>query len=50
MGKQRGHRSRNANVPGAQSVNPLGNSPDDPKAGEVLSELAQKAKKENTKR
>lgn len=50
MGKQRKHRSGNPDIPAAQSVNPLGNSPDDPQAGEIYSKEAKAAKKHNTKR
>ncbi|SDZ63251.1 hypothetical protein SAMN05421736_12312 [Evansella caseinilytica] len=50
MGKQRGHDSRDPKIPGARSVNPLGNSPDDPQPGNVFSRGNEKAKKENTKR
>ncbi|UCZ54925.1 hypothetical protein LGQ02_09340 [Bacillus shivajii] len=49
MGKQKASRSQNPKVPGARSANPLGNSPDDKHAGEVLSSGAQAAKKNNTK-
>ncbi|ADU30609.1 hypothetical protein [Evansella cellulosilytica] len=50
MGKQKAHRSGNPDIPAAQSVNPLGKSPDDARAGEIISEGHEKAKKSNTKR
>ncbi|MDG5787257.1 hypothetical protein QA612_07105 [Evansella sp. AB-P1] len=49
MAKQRSVSSQNPKVPGARSVNPLGNAPDDKDAGEVLSQGAEAAKKKNTK-
>ncbi|UTR10602.1 hypothetical protein MM300_22515 [Evansella sp. LMS18] len=49
MGKQRGHRSNDPAIPGTRSVNPLGKSPDDKHAGEVISQGNEAAKKDNTK-
>lgn len=49
MGKQKGHRSKVPGVTRTESVNPLGQPPDDVNAGEVLSREAERAKKKNTK-
>ncbi|MCE7791913.1 hypothetical protein K8O68_05705 [Salipaludibacillus sp. CUR1] len=50
MGKQRKHRSQNQASPSRTvSVNPLGESPDKEEKGQVLTDLHEKAKKENTK-
>lgn len=51
-GEDMSKRQTNANdpkIPSARSVNPLGKSPDDAHAGDVLSQGNQAAKKENTK-
>ncbi|MBU9713127.1 hypothetical protein [Evansella tamaricis] len=50
MAKQKASRSQNQKVPGDRSVNPLGKSPDDMHAGEVVSQGQEAAKKSNTKR
>ncbi|MBU9722087.1 MULTISPECIES: small, acid-soluble spore protein L [Bacillaceae] len=50
MGKQRSTRSQNSKVPGARSVNPMGQSPGEEHAGEVYSQGQESAKKSNTKR
>ncbi|WP_142302869.1 small, acid-soluble spore protein L [Bacillus sp. FJAT-45350] len=49
MSKRQGKQNKNPQVPGAQSVNPLGNSPDNEFAGEVYSQGEEAAKKKNTK-
>ncbi|MFA9556997.1 hypothetical protein ACERII_06825 [Evansella sp. AB-rgal1] len=49
MGKHRSTSSQNPAVPAARSVNPLGQSPDDKDAGEVISQGHEAAKKKNTK-
>ncbi|WP_280771017.1 hypothetical protein [Salipaludibacillus daqingensis] len=49
MGKQKGHRNKQAGSAITESVNPLGQAPDDENKGEVLSREQERAKKKNTK-